>query len=148
MATKKSKAVPAEAEVVSTPAAEAAPAVVRSRGPRGTVETARISLLVSENPKREGTKCQRVFAQYVDGMTIAEFCAALDAEGLGKEATPNMVYDSKHGFISIEGYEPPGGVRVKEPKPAKEPKAAKAPKAKKEKASVEEAPEAEEEVID
>ena len=142
MATKKVAAKAAPAEVTPIP---------RSRGPRGTAETARITVLAPENPKREGSKAQAVFAHYENGMTIAEFAASLDEAGIGKEATPNLVYDAKHGFIAIEGYEVPGGVVTKEekaPKPAKEPKPAKAPKAKKEKAPVEESPEAEVEVMD
>lgn len=148
---KKSAPVAAAVETpkVEAPTAEAA-AVPRSRGPRGTTEDAVITVLVDGNPKREGSKAHAVFSHYENGMTIGAFADSLAAADLGKEATPNLVYDSKHGNISIEGYEPPGGVVVREAKAPKEPKAAKAPRAKKvktaEEAAVEE--EAQEEVID
>jgi len=116
----KSKKVPEAAVEVEAPKAAA------TRGPRGTVETAVITVLVDGNPKRSGSKAAEVFAHYQSGQTIAEFADALAAAGLGKEATPNLVYDAKHGFITIDGYDP-GEVVVKAPK---EPKA---PKAKKEK---------------
>lgn len=133
---------------------ESAEAAPRTRGPRGVPETAVITLLVEANPKREGSKAHAVFSHYESGQTIADFCAALEATDaeMVKEATPNLVYDAKHGFIEIEGYEPPGGVVVKEvkqPKPKTE-KPAKAPKGKKtDPAETAKADaEAEEEVID
>lgn len=98
-----------------------------SRGPRGTVETAVITVLVESNPKRPGSKAHAVFEHYKNGQTIAEFADSLAAADLGKEATPNLVYDAKHGFITIEGYDP-GEVIVKA---AKEAKPAKPKKAKK-----------------
>lgn len=138
----------AAAPVVEQP--EAAEATPRTRGPRGVPETAVITLLVEGNPKREGSKAHAVFSHYENGQTIADFCAALEATDpdMVKEATPNLVYDAKHGFIEIEGYTPPGGVIVKEVKPKSE-KPAKASKSKKaaaEQAAVEE--EAAEEVVD
>lgn len=146
------KAAPAKkAAVVEQVEAEAVP---RSRGPRGTTEDAVITLLVDGNPKREGSKAHAVFSYYEDGMTIGAFADALAAAELGKEATPNLVYDSKHGYISIEGYEPPGGVTVKEikvkaEKPAKEAKAPKKGKSKAQEAEEAQADaEANEEVID
>lgn len=119
------------APVEAVEAAEAAEATPRSRGPRGTTEDAVIRLTGEVNPKREGSKAHAVFSHYEDGMTIADFCAALEATNpdMVKEATPNLVYDCKHGFITIDGYEVPGGVVVKE---AKEPKAPKAEKVAKE----------------
>lgn len=160
------KAAPAKTAPVaakSAPAKKAAPVVEvaepeeaetapRSRGPRGTVESAVITLLVEGNPKREGSKAHAVFSYYEDGMTIGDFADALAEADLGKEATPNLVYDSKHGFISIEGYEPPGGVVVKEAKEPKAPKAEKPAKGKKSKEAVQQEAaveaEAEEEVVD
>lgn len=147
----KKAAAPAAAPVVEQEAEEVA--APRTRGPRGVPETAVITLLVEGNPKREGSKANAVFSHYEDGMTIADFCAALEATDpeMVKEATPNLVYDAKHGFIQIEGYEPPGGVVVKEVKQPK-PKAEKAPRKGK---SAEQAAEqaaadatAEEEVVD
>ena len=127
MATKKSapKSTPAAEAPAPTPAAEApaaeAPAA-KTRGPRGVADSATIKLLVQGNPKREGSKAHGRFAAYVDGMTVG---AALDA-GV---TTPDLVYDSKHGFISIEGYDPG---EIVQPKP-KAPKADKPAKGKKEK---------------
>jgi 6-phosphofructokinase len=124
-------------EVVEAPvAAEAAPKVPATRGPRGTVETAVITVLVGDNPKRAGSKAHTVFGHYQSGQTIAEFADALAAADLGKEATPNLVYDAKHGFIAIDGYDP-GEIVVKAAKEPKAPKEAKAPKAKKEKKAAE-----------
>jgi hypothetical protein len=68
-------------------------------------------------------------------MTVGEFCDAC-----GKDATPNLVYDTKHGFISIEGYDPEQVVA--KPKKEKAEKVAKAPRAKKvKKADAEPTPE-------
>jgi hypothetical protein len=133
MARKPKKTVEDTATIEAVEAAETAIAVARSRGPRGTVETAVISLLVDANPKRAGSKAEAVFSNYRSGMTIAEFCDAV-----GKEATPNLVYDAAHGFIAIEGYDPEQV--VKKEKAPKAEKAAKAPRAKKAKkeATVEE----------
>lgn len=143
------KAAPVVVEQV-----EEAAAVPRSRGPRGTTEDAVITLLTEVNPKREGSKAHAVFSYYEDGMTIGAFADALAEADLGKEATPNLVYDSKMGYISIEGYEPPGGVTVKEvkvkaEKPTKEAKAPKKGKTKEQAAEQAEADAAaEEEVVD
>lgn len=122
VAAKKTVAAPAPAP---EPEPEAAAAAPRARGPRGVAEDAVITLGVEGNPKREGSKAHAAFSHYVDGMTVGEYCDAMEAAELGKEATPNLVYDAAHGFISIEGYEGNGELKVKEPKPAKEPKAAK-----------------------
>lgn len=129
------------AEDVATPEvveqAEQAIAVARSRGPRGTAESAVITVLVDSNPKRTGSKAAASFDLYATGMTVGEFC-----DLAGKEATPNLVYDAKHGFIAIEGYDPE--LVVAKPKAEKAPKAekvVKAKKAKKEKAAPAEATE-------
>jgi len=109
-------------------AVDVAPAVktIGVKGPKGAALDAKITVLAATNPKRPNTKAFDVFSKYVDGMTVQAF---MDAAG--SEATPNMVYDAKHGFIAIEGYVvevlPPKAPRV-----AKE-KVAKAPKAKAEK---------------
>lgn len=111
---------------------EKAVATPKTRGPRGVPESAVITVLADANPKREGSKAATVFGHYVSGMTIGEFADALDAAGLGKESTPNLVYDAKHGFISIDGYDPGEVVKpkVREPKAAKEPKVPRAKKVK------------------
>ena len=106
-----------------TPADVATEAIAKARGPRGVPETAVISNVVP-NPKREGSKAQRVFAHYRDGMTVGEFVESLKTEGLDKEATPNLVYDAKHGFIQIEGYNP-GEIIQPKPKAEKKAKPAK-----------------------
>ncbi len=159
-AAKSAPATPAKKSVPVKPKAEEvveeveAEAVPRTRGPRGVAETAVITLLVDSNPKREGSKANAVFSHYESGQTIAEFCAALEATDpeMVKEATPNLVYDAKHGFIEIEGYEVPGGVVVKEAKEPKAPKAVAAKTGKKVKAPAADTKEvedaAEEETID
>ena len=105
---------------------------------------------VESNPKREGSKAHAAFSHYEDGMTVGEYCDAMEKDGIGKEATPNLVYDAKKGFITIEGYEVPGGVeppKVREPKAPKEPKATKGKKAEA-KEDPEAAAETEEETAD
>lgn len=114
----------------------ATPAAPRSRGPKGVAETAVITLIAPSNPKRPGSKAFIAFSHYTNGMTVGEYADAMSKSGIAEQATPNLVYDSKHGFIEIEGYEPPGGVVVKEVKPPKEPKAPKEPKTPKAKKEV------------
>lgn len=126
---KKQKAEQATEPQVETPAAEAPAAEeVKSRGPRGVAETAKITLLAKTNPKREGSKAHARFAAYRDGQSVGE---ALDA-GV---TTPDLVYDAKHGFIHIESYDPGEIVqpKVREPKAPKEPKSTKGGKVKAEK---------------
>jgi len=127
---KKDKTAPAvdvvkEDAVTPETAATEVKEVPRSRGPRGTEESNKISLIAKENPKRPGSKAFAVFSNYVDGMTIKEF-----ADAVGKEATPNLVYDAKHGFISIEGYDP-GAIITPKPKAEKAPKEPKPKKPRK-----------------
>jgi hypothetical protein len=113
-----------------TPAAEDAPrAMPLTRGPKGAAMDALITLNVETNPKRPGSKAFDAFSHYRSGMTVQEYL-----EAAGKAATPNLVYDSAHGFISIEGYEPKEAPKrtPKEPKAPKPPKAEKEPKAPKE----------------
>ena len=106
---------------VAAPAEAKAPAAPRSRGPRGTDEGAVITLVATANPKRPGSKAFTAFSNYVNGMTIKAF-----ADLVGKEATGHLVYDAKHGFITIAGYDPGAIIvpKVREAKPKKE----KAPK--------------------
>lgn len=114
------------ADASTAVAGDAKPKTVGVRGPKGVELTAKITVLAGTNPKRAGTKAFDIFSKYVDGMSVSEFLAAA-----GEEATPNIVYDAKHGFIAVEGYK----VEVlpkKEPRVAKE-KVAKAPKVKAEK---------------
>lgn len=128
MATKSKKTKVAEA--AETPAVPEA----KARGPRGVPETAVIHLLVTANPKREGSKSFERFSGYAEGQTIAQ---ALDA-GV---TTPDLVWDAKHGFISIEGYDP-GEIVQPKPKAAPKPKAEKKVKAAKVEKTAEEVAEA------
>ena len=133
MSKKNAKIAPAtdvpEAQVAASAAADGAeakaPAAPKTRGPRGTSEDAKITLVATANPKRPASKAFGVFASYVDGMTVKEFC-----DLNGKEATGHLVYDAKHGSISIEGYDP-GAIVVPKPKAPAKPKAEKKVKAAK-----------------
>jgi len=109
----------------SAPAKEAKVPLAKMRGPRGVAETAKIHLLSKDNPKRPGSKASQVFACYKDGMTVGAFCDAVDATPQKGQATPNLVYDAGHGFISIDGYDPGEIIKPKE----RAPKVEKAPKA-------------------
>lgn len=116
------KAAPKAAPAAEVEEAEEGPG--RARGPRGVGEDAVIHLLVDDNPKREGSKSAAAFSNYVDGMTVGQFCDAV-----GKEATANLVWDASHGFISIYGYEP-GEPRKAKPKAPAAPAPAPAAPAK------------------
>lgn len=68
---------------------------VKKEGSRSSVnKDAVITMLVTENPKRAGSKSHERFALYVDGMTVA---AALEA-GL---TTGDIRHDVAHNFISL-----------------------------------------------
>lgn len=116
-----------EPEVTESTTSEPAAPAEKMRGPRGVADSAVIKLLVQTNPKREGSKARERFAHYVDGMTVG---AALDA-GV---TTPDLVYDTKHGFIAIAGYDP-GEIITPKPKEPKAPKEPKVKKTKEEKAA-------------
>lgn len=119
----------------------------KMRGPRGVAETAKIKLIATENPKRPNSKAHKFWTLYKDGMTVGAYCDAVDATELKGGATPALVYDTSHGFISIEGYTP---TEIKTPKP-KAPKEAKEPKGKvvaKPKTPAKRDEEAEEETMD
>lgn len=129
--------VTSEAPKSETPKSDAPagdkPAIPRTRGPRGTSESDKITITVAMNPKRPGSKAHTAFACYKNDMTIAEFCEAVDK--LGDEhkatATGHLVYDTKHGFITIAGYTVPDGIISAKPRAepkAKAEKKAKAPK--------------------
>lgn len=136
---KKVKDVVAAAEEA---AASVEKAAAKTRGIRGLSESAEITLVAESNPKRPGSKSFERFALYQNGMTQGE---ALDAGVL----TADLIWDSKHGFITIEGYDPGEVVKPKarEPKATKEPKAkkVKAPKAEKTEEQVQADAEAQEE---
>lgn len=124
-------AVAGEAKDASATEAKA-PAVPRSRGPKGTTEDAVITLLSTSNPKRPNSKAHAIFSNYVNGMTIKAFADKVDLLGEGKgkgESTTALVYDAKHGFISIAGYDP-GAIVVPKAKAPPKPKAEKVAKVK------------------
>ena len=65
------------------------------RGPAGTyADTAKITVVVTENPKKAGTASHTRFAVYKTGMTVAEFLKAG-----GKRA--DLDWDVSHKFVSI-----------------------------------------------
>jgi hypothetical protein len=123
---KAEKKVAAPAVNTETPA-EKKEAPAKSIGPKGVELTATITLLVSGNPKRSGSKAHGRFESYKEGMTVKQ---ALDA-GV---TTPDLIYDASHSFIKIEGYAPKL-VPVKPPKEPKAPKEPKEPKTAKTKAA-------------
>lgn len=109
------KSVAAEVEAASAAPAEKKATV--SKGPKGVLPTETISMLVAGNPKREGSKAKVRFDLYRDGMTVAE---ALEA-GI---TTPDLIYDTSHGFVKITNYNPELAPvkEKKEPKPKDEKK--------------------------
>ena len=102
-------------EEVSTKAA----GPIGKPGIRGIPTNAVITLLATSNPKRVGSAAHHKFSLYKTGMTQQEF---LDAGG----TTPDLVYDSAHRFISVEGYTPKKYFEAK-PKKVKAEKPASAP---------------------
>ncbi len=66
----------------------------------------RIELRVNKNPKRKGSKANKRFALYVDGMTVAEYKAAC-VKVEGTDALPGYGYlmdlrwDEPRGFITV-----------------------------------------------
>ena len=110
---------PAAADAPRTKAARKARPPIAPRGPKGASAVALIFVRAAANPKRPGSKSHTAFAQYRDGMTVQEYIDAMERIGMGKVATPNLVYDSAHGFIQIEGYTPMHPHTPKERKPRK-----------------------------
>ena len=119
---------PDPAPVAEATVAEKALNKIGTKGLTGVPLSAKITLLVERNPKRPGSAAEKKFAQYETGITQADF---LERGG----TTPDLAYDSAHGFISVEGYTPKKIVGPKEPRVKKEKavKAPKVPRAKKEK---------------
>lgn len=107
---------------------EAAAAVAKAkgvRGPRGVPEEAVVTLLSTSNPKRTGSKAEKAFSHYQNGMTVKAFADALDGDPeLKGTSTGHLTYDAKHGFISIDGYDP-GAIVQPKPKAEKTPKGGK-----------------------
>lgn len=119
-------AAPAPESAEGTPAFVPKKFAIGVRGPKGVALTAKITVLAATNPKRPNSKSYTMFDKYVSGMTIQEWI-----DVAGDFATPAIVYDTKHGFISVEGYTPEV-LPPKAPRVAKE-KVAKTPKVKAEK---------------
>lgn len=68
----------------------------------GPVTDEKATPLPTKNPKRAGTKSATWFANYKDGMTIAELSKAF--EKTGGSMNSNLDWDIKHGFVQ---YNPP-----------------------------------------
>jgi len=114
-------------------AAEPKKSPIGARGPKGVPLDAKITILVAANPKRPAGKSYGRFELYRDGMSVND---ALTAGVL----TADLIYDTAHNFIAIEGYTSPKPFTPKE-RPVKEPKAAKAPRKAKAKTAEQEAAE-------
>lgn len=115
-AEKKVAAPDAAAEATDAKAPKAA---AKSLGPKGVDPNAKITILVTGNPKRPNTKAYSTFELYKNGQTVAENLAA-------GGFTAALIYDTAHSFIKIDGYEP----KLVPVKPPKEPKAPKEQKTK------------------
>lgn len=122
---------PAEEQFPAPEAEAAAPAAPKNRGPKGVPDSATLTVLVS-NPKRAGSKAEAVFNLYETGLSISALMERATAtEGIDLAyVTPCLVYDAKHGFISIDGYDP-GEIVQPKPKAEKAPKEPRAPRGKK-----------------
>ena len=101
-------------------------AAIGVRGLKGIPVTAKITVLAASNPKRAGCAAYDRYALYRDGLTQEEFLAA-------GGTTPDLAYDTKHGFIAVEGYSPE--LVVKKERAVKEPKAPRTAKGGKAKAA-------------
>lgn len=67
----------------------------KSSGSGGFSPTAKITLLVPKNPKREGTKAHAKFAKYKNGMTVQAFI-----DGGGRAFS--LAWDVKRKYISVK----------------------------------------------
>jgi hypothetical protein len=61
----------------------------------GAADERKITLLVKDNPKREGTKAHAAFSKYETGMTVAEF---LKKGG----SLVDLSWDARHKFITVK----------------------------------------------
>lgn len=88
-------AVHAPTTPAPAPAAVPAPAPRRRGGPAAKhSDDATIVVLVTKNPKREGTACHGRFALYVPGMTVADYLVAGGTRA-------DLRWDESQGFIRI-----------------------------------------------
>ena len=65
---------------------------------KGVKPTDIIKMQVPHNPKKPGTKANADFAQYKDGMTVAQFHEAVGDKVAGQN---HIMYDLKKGFITV-----------------------------------------------
>lgn len=83
--------------VAKTATPEAAKvAAPKTPRPSKYAPTARISLLVAKNPKREGTAAHAKFAAFGTGCTVAEYLAAKNNGGSGE-----IAWCVAHKFVSV-----------------------------------------------
>ena len=80
----------------TAPKKKAAPsAATAKRSNSGFGDEAKITVLVKENPKREGSEAHRRFKLYRTGMTVADYLAK---GGTGADLT----WDTKHRHVSVK----------------------------------------------
>ena len=89
------KAPAKKAPAKKAPAKKAPSAATAKRASNGFDETAKITLLVKENPKRAGSEAHRRFKLYKTGMTVGDFIAK-------GGASADLRWDAKHKAISIK----------------------------------------------
>jgi len=92
-ATKKAATKKAAAKAAPKAKKEAAEGGRKGRAPAWPLET-KVKVLVSENPKREGSASYDRFALYGKGTTVGAF---LEAGG----TSADLHWDSEHEYISI-----------------------------------------------
>ena len=81
-------------ETVMPKAPKAPKAPVEPRKIAGYLKTAKISIVATENPKRNGSSAHTRFAKYRNGMTIQSF---LDSGG----TTGDVNWDLQKGYIKL-----------------------------------------------
>lgn len=70
------------------------------RGSATYADTARITVLVAKNPKREGSAAHVRFAKHRTGASVADYVAAV---GDRRKALQDLGWDVAHGFIKVVG---------------------------------------------
>lgn len=80
--------------------ADPVPVAPRATGRASYADTARITVLVAENPKRAGSAAHVRFATYRPGMTVADYVAAV---GDRRKALQDLGWDVAHGFVKVVG---------------------------------------------
>jgi hypothetical protein len=87
---------PAPAAKKKAPAKKAAPPARAKYS-----DTAKIKLLVKENPRREGTEAHARFAKFKDGMTVGDFIKACERHP-NWNARGTILASVKRGQISVK----------------------------------------------